>query len=506
MGPAAQHTAVAVEDLDDVIAARTLRIVERRRAGRRPRRRGWLVRRALLAADVAGLLAAFALSGAVFGPEEPSSAGAWLAFAALLPLWVVAAKVTGLYDRDEERAGHSTVDDVVGVFQLLTAGVWLLVLVAWATGAADGNLGPPAAFWLLGIALVPVARSAARAAARRSELYVQNVVIAGAGRVGQLVARKALMHPEYGINLVGFVDDDPRTLRAGLEGVPLLGPTARLPELVRRYDVDRLVVAFSGGGSEATVALLRTLRDEEVQIDIVPRLFDLIGPRVVHHAIEGLPLVGLPPVRLSRSSRLVKRLIDVAGAALMLVLAAPLLALLAILIRLDSPGPVLFRQSRLGTGGRPFTLLKLRTMRTGAGDRAHREYIRGTLSADATASAGGVYKLDSPEVTRVGAPLRRTSLDELPQLFNVLRGDMSLVGPRPCIAYEVEEFAPHHFERFLVPQGITGLWQVTARASATFGEALDMDVAYARGWSLGLDLRLLARTPLQVLRQRRTTR
>jgi exopolysaccharide biosynthesis polyprenyl glycosylphosphotransferase len=506
MGPTAQQSVLALDDLDDAIAARTLRIVERRRSGRRPRRRGWLVRRALLAADVLGLVVAFALSQALAGPEGPVPAATWVAIGALLPLWVLTAKVSGLYDRDEERAGHSTVDDVVGVFQLVTAGVWLLVLAGWATGAADGNLAPPAAFWLLAIVLVPVARSAARAASRRSELYVQNVVIAGAGQVGQLVARKALMHPEYGINLVGFVDDDPRPLRTGLDGVPLLGPTARLPELVRRYDVDRLVVAFSHGASEDTVALLRSLRDAEVQIDIVPRLFDLVGPRVVHHAIEGLPLTGLPPVRLSRSSRLVKRLIDVAGASVLLVLTAPLLALLAVLIRLDSPGPVLFRQTRLGAGMRPFTLVKLRTMTVGAGAEAHREYIRSTMSADAAATAGGVFKLDSPHITRVGAWLRRTSLDELPQLLNILRGDMSLVGPRPCIPYEVESFAPHHIERFLVPQGITGLWQVTARASASFGEALDMDVAYARAWSLGLDLRLLARTPLQVLRQRGATR
>ena len=140
-------------------------------------------------------------------------------------------------------------------------------------------------------------------------------------------------------------------------------------------------------------------------------------------------------------------------------------------------------------------------MRVGADTDAHRAYIEKTMNADLAANGNGLYKLERNDaITRVGRVLRKTSLDELPQLLNVLRGDMSLVGPRPCIPYETEFFKPHHFDRFLVPAGITGLWQVTARAYATFGEALDMDVAYARGWSLGLDLRLLVQTPFAVIR------
>src|SRR5439155_11960481 len=165
-----------------------------------------------------------------------------------------------------------------------------------------------------------------------------------------------------------------------------------------------------------------------------------------------------------------------------------------------------FRQKRLAMNQREFTALKFRTMKVDTDNTEHREYIKATMSAEAEPGSNGMYKLDrAGAVTPVGRWLRKTSLDELPQLINVLRGDMSLVGPRPCIAYETEFFAPHHFERFLVPAGLTGLWQVTARASSTFGEALDMDVLYARGWSLGLDLKLLARTPFQLLRQKRAT-
>jgi exopolysaccharide biosynthesis polyprenyl glycosylphosphotransferase len=324
----------------------------------------------------------------------------------------------------------------------------------------------------------------------------------GAGDVGQLVARKLRFHREYGINLVGFVDSEPRELRNELSDVPVLGTPDDLPGLVSDLNVDRVVVAFSRGSHEDMVDLVRTLKALDVQVDLVPRLYEAVGPHVKMHAAESLPLLGLPTAKRFPGSATIKRGMDIVGAAVGLVLAAPLFAYAAWRIHRESPGPVFFRQERLGEGMRPFTFLKFRTMRTDVDTSVHREYIKQTMSSSATAGGNGLYKLDRDDaVTPFGRWLRRTSLDELPQLVNVLRGDMSLVGPRPCLAYEVEEFEPHHFERFLVPAGVTGLWQVTARAHATFGEALDMDVAYARGWSLSLDLWLLLRTPFAVLRR-----
>ena len=232
-----------------------------------------------------------------------------------------------------------------------------------------------------------------------------------------------------------------------------------------------------------------------MQIDIVPRLFELVGLSASVHWVEGMPLLGLPTVRAARVSRAVKRAIDVLVAGAALVALAPLLAYIALRIRLDSQGPVLFRQTRLGTHMKEFTVLKFRTMKVDTDESVHRSYIQQTMSPTAVTSDNGLYKLDRTDaITNVGRWLRKTSLDELPQLVNVLLGDMSLVGPRPCIPYEAESFESQHLQRFSVPQGLTGLWQVTARASSTYGEALDMDVAYARGWSLGLDLRLLLRT------------
>ncbi len=190
-----------------------------------------------------------------------------------------------------------------------------------------------------------------------------------------------------------------------------------------------------------------------------------------------------------------KRMIDVAGSAAALVLLAPLLALIAVAVRLDSRGPALFRQVRLGRELAEFSVLKFRTMHVGMPDDIHREYIA-TLAASAGDEAGLKKLTADPRVTRVGRVLRKTSLDELPQLFNVLAGQMSLVGPRPALAYELEHYEPRHFERFGVKPGITGLWQVSGRNRLGFREMLDLDAQYAREGNLLLDLRILVKTPI----------
>jgi len=348
-------------------------------------------------------------------------------------------------------------------------------------------------------------RLAARALARRQPAYIQNALIIGAGDVGQLIARKVLQHPEYRINLVGFADADPREIRRDVNGVAVLGSIHDVAEIVRDSEVDRIIVAFSHDRDEKLLQVVRALRVHDVQIDVVPRLFDTVGPNSSVHSIEGLPVIGVAPVRIGRSSQLLKRCIDLVGSLVLLVLTAPLLLVIAWLVHRDSPGPVLFRQTRLGMDRRPFTLFKFRTMREGTDAAPHRKYLEQIMDVGALPAGNNLYKLDrSDEVTAVGRWLRRTSLDELPQLLNVVRGDMSLVGPRPSIPYELELYAPHHLERFAVPAGLTGLWQVEARAHSTFAEALDLDVAYVRGWSLGLDLRLLLRTPLLMFRKRET--
>jgi exopolysaccharide biosynthesis polyprenyl glycosylphosphotransferase len=472
-------------------------------------RRGWLVRRALLAADVTGLVAAFLATEALFrGTHELGSVDPpteILVFVLSLPIWIVAAKLYGLYDRDEERATHSTADEVFTVFHLVTVVVWVFYATSWLLGLTHPDQAKLAFFWAVALALVIAMRLVARSLARRHPAYVQNTLIVGAGEVGQLIARKILQHPEYRINLVAFADAHPRTLRADVGRVEILESIDDVVDAVRAKDVDRVVVAFSEARDELNLALVRALREHDVQIDVVPRLFDAVAPSSVVHAIEGLPLLSVASVRISRSSRFLKRIVDLAVSAALLLVLAPAMMLLALLIRRDSRGPALFRQTRVGLDMREFTLLKFRTMHVTTDEAPHREYLKEIMSKSAAPLENSLYKLDrSQATTKLGAWLRKTSLDELPQLLNVFRGEMSLVGPRPAIPYELELYEPYHLERFAVPAGLTGLWQVEARARSTFREALDMDVAYARGWSLGLDLRLLLRTPLALIRTRET--
>ncbi len=483
---------------------RTLQILERRRRTAIVRRRGWLVRRMLLCADLAGLLAAFCGAQLISGGRIEFWV-AFLAFVPTLPVWIVLAKLYGLYDRDEERTEHTTVDDLVGVFHFVTTGVWSALAVVYAVHLSDRTMGRLFVFWGLALLLVTLGRSAARSVSHRSLTFLQNTLIIGAGEVGQLVARKILHHPEYGMNLVGFVDGEPRQRRPGVEHLAHLGPPERLPEIMRLFDIERVIIAFSNERHHETLSLIRSLNKHNVHIDIVPRLFEVVGPNVGISSVEGLSLIGLPPARLSRSSCLVKRSLDIVCALLGLALTAPLFAFIALWIKRDSEGPIFFRQTRLGRDMTEFTVLKFRTMRVGTSEDEHRQYVNSLSDPAVAPEANGLYKAARTDaVTTFGRWLRKTSLDELPQLINVLRGDMSIVGPRPCMSYERDIFLPHHFERFLVPAGITGLWQVTGRAHMTFREALDLDVSYVRSWSLGLDLRLLFLTPLKAFMQRGT--
>ncbi len=475
-----------------------------------PRERDRLVWRYLVVADAVGLTAAFLLTQGLFGRDELDAGSLdpaieTLFFVVSLPLWIVVANLYGLYRRDQKRTDHSTVDDLVGVFHLITIGSWLFFAGTWLGDVAQPNLPKTASFWALAITCVTGARALARARCHRSAGWTQRAVILGAGEIGRLVARKLRQHPEYGIELVGFVDAEPKAPADGRQPA-MLGRPEDLPGIVLERHVDRVFVAFSKDPAEETVHVVHALQNLGVQVDIVPRLFDVVGPSYELHFVEGLPLVGLPPSRFSRPASVVKRGVDLAGASLGLLVTSPLFLFAAWRIRRESPGPVFFRQTRLGYAMREFTALKFRTMRLGTDHAPHRAYIERSMRSPASAGTNGLFKLDRDDaVTPFGRWLRRTSLDELPQLINVLRGEMSLVGPRPCIPYETEHFEAHHFERFRVPAGLTGLWQVTARAHSSFREALEMDVAYARAASLGLDVWLLLRTPLQVVRQKRGT-
>jgi exopolysaccharide biosynthesis polyprenyl glycosylphosphotransferase len=475
----------------------------------RRRGRGRSVRRSLLVADLTGLAVAFVALELRFPAQAVNDSlnfdSELALFVASLPLFVILARAMGLYDRDAERPEHTTVDDLVGIVALVTTVVWLSFVFSYITGVGHPNFGKWVVFWALAIVGIAVARSVARSIVGRRTSLVQRALIVGTDRRAQLVGRKLAQHPEYRISLVGFVDGSPKPLREEVANVPILGGVEHLPALVERLGIDRVVFGFSGATDRQMLVLVRHLQALRVQVDVVPRLVEALGPSANVSSIEAMQLVSLPPTRLSRDALLLKRIFDIVGSLALLVLTAPFLAAIAVWIKLDSPGPALFRQTRLGRDQRPFTALKFRTMHVDTSPVEHREYVTRAMSPDTRPEEGGLYKLERPDdVTRPGRFLRRTSLDELPQLWNVLRGDMSLVGPRPCIPYETKLFEDHHFERFTVPAGLTGLWQVTARARSPLVEALELDVLYARSWSFWGDIVLLLKTPVQVFRPKAT--
>ena len=288
---------------------------------------------------------------------------------------------------------------------------------------------------------------------------------------------------------VGFVDvDSPPSPRA-------LGHIAQFPALLHAAAADTVVVCGHPGDARLRGLVAATLA-AGCRLLIAPGTLEATGasPAIVWQ--DGQALIELTTPALKGRQLLVKRAVDLIGGLGGLVLASPLMLLLAAAIKLDSPGPAIFGQERIGSGGRRFRVLKFRTMRHGASDAAHRELIR-RLQADEVAPLppSPVYKLvDDDRVTRVGRWLRRTSLDELPQLFNVLRGQMSLVGPRPPVPYEFEGYDHWQFDRLQVKPGITGLWQVSGRSRVSFRQMCELDVEYVRRWSLWLDLQILLKT------------
>ena len=484
-------------DMTSTVDERTLEILDRRRSSARVRRRGWLMRRMLLLSDLLGLTLAFAVAQLVYEAQthvgHVDVASETLVFAASLPLWVVMAKLYGLYDRDEERTDHSTADDVTGVFHLVTVGTWLLFAGSYLTDFANPQLPKVLAFWALAVVAIPSARSAARAYCRRQVDYQQNTVIVGAGDIGQLIARKLLKHPEYGLNLVGFVDAQPKERADDLEHLTLLGDIDDVPTLVDVLNIERAIIAFSNDCTEDIVALMRDLNELDVQVDIVPRFFDVVSAAIDLHSIEGLPLIGVRPPRLSRSSALLKRSFDVIGASVGLIVLAPIFAVAAVVIKLESRGPVFFRQVRMGVADRPFGIFKFRTM--GADADAQKADLAHLNKHARNGGDPRMFKIDDdPRVTRIGRLLRRLSIDELPQLWNVLRGEMSLVGPRPLILEEDAHVTDWAERRLDLKPGITGLWQVLGRDGIPFEEMVKLDYLYVTSWSLGGDIRLLLRT------------
>ncbi len=314
----------------------------------------------------------------------------------------------------------------------------------------------------------------------------RNVLIVGAGGLGHRLANYLEKHPELGRTVCGFLDD------RKLPGKGVMGRTSDLAELARAGFVDEVILA-GPHDREKTLWVVRAAQQLRLDVKMAPDLFGCEPMRETER-IGDMPLISLHEERLPVAGLFLKRALDVACAGAALIVMAPVLTLLAILIKLDSPGPVLYAAPRAGRKGRPFRCYKFRTMvrdadvlKKGLRERNQRQ--------------GPFFKIaDDPRITRVGRVLRRYSLDELPQLWNVLKGEMSLVGPRPHPLDDFLAYAIEHLPRLDVIPGMTGLWQVTARRDPSFQAGMDLDIEYIHRWSLGMDLRILLKTAAVVLR------
>lgn len=318
----------------------------------------------------------------------------------------------------------------------------------------------------------------------------RRVLIVGAGAVGQELGRAIAAHSSANLTLIGFADEHPQEQRQTWGTYPILGAIEDVPSLVQKYQVQEIIFTLPPEQQSTLRSLVMALQTVPANLRLVPDVFDLVFLRASAEEFEGIPLIGLREPAIDGLDRLIKRLFDLVVSALLLIVLSPVMLLITLLVKLDTPGPVLFRQRRVGEGGRLFWMVKFRSMVA----EAEQEEIR-LLRKTGDGQPLFTKTPDDSRITPVGRFLRRTSLDELPQFFNVLKGEMSLVGPRPELPWLVEQYEPWQRKRFAVPQGMTGWWQINGRMQrATPRQRLEDDLFYIRNYSLWLDLRILWKT------------
>jgi len=324
----------------------------------------------------------------------------------------------------------------------------------------------------------------------------RNVLIVGAGVIGRRTAATLAENAWMGIHLVGFLDDDPDKRGRHVADLPVLGDTNAIEDVVLAHRVDEVILVLPLAAYEKVVRISLDLQRHPVHVRVVPDYFSIALFRATVEDFGGMPLINLRAPALNYYQRLIKRIFDLLVGGLMAMLLSPVAAIVAVLVKLDSPGPIIYRQRRVGENGKLFWMYKFRTMVADADERLDEVIQEG--------DDGRVdfKRPDDPRVTRLGRFLRRTSLDELPQLFNVLKGDMSLVGPRPELPWLVDRYEPWQRKRFAVPQGITGWWQVNGRSDKQMHLSTEDDLYYIQNYSLLLDLLILWKTVGAVLKRK----
>lgn len=456
--------------------------------GAKPARRISAIRRRLRMAMVFAELAAGAIGGLVlaglcrFGLVESV-----LCAVGFVVVWRVLGALFGVLADDDARPWTSTLSKAGTTATMGLAISWISYgslhlldsdkpALAAVTGAAAASLS------------AIVLRAIARTMVYRDSELAQRTVILGSGVVARQVYDRLRTAPHLSLDVIGLVDDDVHHETS--PPLPHLGGLDELERIVHTRDVDRVIIAFTRSGHHDLLRCIRVCWDNHVAIDIVPRLFEFLDGARALDQIGGLPMLSITVPRLSSSARAIKRTTDVLFSVVGLLVLLPLLIGVAIAIKIDSRGPVLFRQRRVGRNGKQFEIFKFRSM---YGDAEQR---KAELAALNEANDGVMFKIrKDPRITRVGGFLRRSSIDELPQLLNVVDGSMSLVGPRPLIPPEVAAFDEGwHRRRLDLRPGITGPWQIYGRSDIPFQDMLRFDYQYVAGWSLARDFEIMLST------------
>jgi exopolysaccharide biosynthesis polyprenyl glycosylphosphotransferase len=461
-------------------------------------RRDATFRRALAVADVGAAVLALA------APVVLASAGGLRPGGVLLAVVfaVVAAKTMGLYDRDELVFHKSTLDEGPSVFHLAVlyaAVVWFVHRWCFSGRAGELEILLVGACFAIGDMLL---RFAARRVARTIAPPERCLIVGKSSSRMRIAAKLAQTHSR--IQIVGTLPlDEERVVTNERRGRLRPGRDRRqrnleigdLDDVVDELEIHRVIIVPGSADPDEMLDSIGRAKSMGVKVSIVPRLFEVVGSSVEFDDLEGLTVLGIRRFGLTRSSAAIKRATDLAGSALLLVVLSPLFAVTALLIRLDSRGPVFFRQARIGLDGQAFEMFKFRSMVDGAD--AQRDSLRHLNESE------GLFKIaDDPRLTRVGRWLRRTAIDELPQLINVLLGDMSLVGPRPLVADEDRQVEGRHRGRLRLTPGITGPWQLLGPGRVPLNEMVTIDYLYGANWSLWNDAKILLRTVAYVLHGR----
>jgi exopolysaccharide biosynthesis polyprenyl glycosylphosphotransferase len=451
---------------------------------RRPviRRRDAIFRRLLALADMAAVTLALVVA------EEVVGHGGLAPAAVAVPLlFIVVAKAMGLYDRDEHLLHRATLDELPSLFGLATLATLLASLTSELFVQGPFGRSEVLVFWIaLTLGMVSF-RALARLAALKLA-PVERCLLVGDAQTAEYIRVKLIVSPAVKAELVDVVTPD----RFRTTGLP-----EGLGGVLTAQGIDRVILAVDPAGRDELLYTIRELKEYGVKVSVLPEASRVAGSSVELDHLHGVTLLGMRRFEFSRSSRLIKRTMDLAGAGATLLLLMPLLLAVALAIRIDSRGPILFRQRRVGLHGHEFEMLKFRSMVSTA------EQLKDELR-HLNEGADGLFKIPGdPRVTRVGRWMRSMQVDELPQLWNVVRGEMSLVGPRPLIPEEDRKIEGWYRRRLDVPPGITGHWQILGSSRhIPLAEMVKLDYLYVANWSLWGDIRLLLRTVPFLIRRR----